>query len=50
MKIKVEKPNIVRISYYQEQDDPHYGSCLWAYYDFDLDKYQAEMISEAEGF
>ena len=46
MKIKVEKPNIVRISYYQEQDDPHYGSCLWAYYDFDLDKYMLNVQSD----
>lgn len=46
MKIKVEKPNIVRISYYQEQGDPHYGSCLWAYYDFDLDKYMLNIQSD----
>ena len=46
MKIEVEKPNIVRISYHQEQGDPHYGSCMWAYYDFDLDKYMLNIQSD----
>lgn len=46
MKIEAEKPNIVRISYHQEQSDPHYGSCLWAYFDFDLDKYMLNVQSD----
>ena len=46
MRIEVEKPNIVRVSYHQEQGDPYYGSCLWAYYDFDLDKYMLNIQSD----
>lgn len=35
MKISREKPEIIRIIYRQEPGDPHYGSCLWAIFDFD---------------
>ena len=48
MKIEVEKPNIVRIAYHQTEGDPHYGSCLWAYFDFDQDKYMLNIQSDAE--
>ena len=47
MKIETEKPNIVRISFHQEKGDPHYGSCMWAYFDFDLDKYMLNIQSDA---
>lgn len=48
MMIEMEKPNIVRIAFYQESGDPHYGQCLWAYFDFDLDKYMLNIQSDAE--
>ena len=35
MKVTHEKPDILRIIYRQEPDDPDYGSCLWAIFDFD---------------
>ena len=35
MKVTREKPEILRVIYRQEQDDPHYGSCLWAIFDLD---------------
>lgn len=35
MKATREKPEILRFIYRQEQDDPHYGSCLWAIFDLD---------------
>ena len=47
MKIETQKPNIVRIAYHQEKGDPGYGSCLWAYFDFDLDKYMLNIQSDA---
>ena len=47
MKIETQKPNIVRIAYHQEKGDPYYGSCLWAYFDFDLDKYMLNIQSDA---
>ncbi len=46
MKIEALKPSIVRIAIHQEQDDPNYGSCLWGYYDFDLDRYMLNIQSD----
>lgn len=46
MKVEAIKPNIVRIAIHQEQGDPHYGSCLWGYYDFDLDRYMLNIQSD----
>ena len=36
MIIEIQKPVIVRVAYHQDTGDENYGSCLWAYYDFDL--------------
>jgi len=46
MKTEVQRPNIIRIAYHQEPNDPHYGSCLWAYFDLDLDKYMLNIQSD----
>lgn len=46
MRIDVLKPNITRIAYHQTKDDEHYGSCMWAYYDFDLDRYMLNIQSD----
>ena len=46
MKIETLRPRIVRVAYHQEKGDPHYGSCLWAYYDFDLDRYMLNVQSD----
>lgn len=47
MKIEAQRPNIVRIAYHQEKGDPNYGNCLWAYFDFDLDRYMLNIQSDA---
>lgn len=46
MKIEALKQNIVRIAIHQEKGDPHYGSCLWGYYDFDIDRYMLNIQSD----
>lgn len=46
MKIDALKPNILRIAVHQEDKDPNYGSCLWAYFDFDLDRYMLNIQSD----
>lgn len=50
MKITDEKPNIVRVAYYQEKGDPDYGSCLWAYYNFDLDHWILSIQSDCGNY
>ena len=46
MKIETITPRIVSIAYHQEKGDTHYGSCLWAYFDFDLDRYMLNIQSD----
>ena len=46
MRVEAEQPNIVRISFHQDPGDPNYGSCIWAYFDFDLDKYMLNVQSD----
>lgn len=46
MKTEALNPNIIRIACHQTMDDEHYGSCLWAYYDFDLDRYMLNIQSD----
>lgn len=36
MIIERDKPEIIRVSYYQEYKDENYGSCLWAFFNFDI--------------
>lgn len=35
MRTSIQTPTIIRFAYTQEPGDADYGSCLWAYYDFD---------------
>lgn len=46
MRIDALKPNILRIAVRQEGNDQNYGSCLWAYFDFDLDRYMLNIQSD----
>ena len=46
MKIDVTRPEILRIAYRQEQGDKGYGSCLWAFFDFDLEEYALSIQSD----
>lgn len=46
MIVKKEMPHIVRLTYRQQPDDPDYGSCLWAFFDFDIDKFTLSIQSD----
>lgn len=45
-KVTLEKRNIVTVCYRQEENDPDYGSCLWADFCFDLDSYTLSITSD----
>ena len=47
-KVKVTEiqPNIVALEYRQEQSDKDYGSCLWARFYFNLDRYELTIVSD----
>lgn len=50
MKVNVECPAITRISYHQEKADPEYGSCLWAYFDFDTENWMLSIQSDCGSY
>lgn len=49
-KVKETTVRIVRIEYKQEREDSDYGSCLWATFDFDLDKYSMSIMSDCGNY
>lgn len=46
MTVKTEKPYIIQIKFRQEPSDPHYGSCLWALFNFDMDNWILSIQSD----
>ncbi len=49
-KVSVKQPQTISFEYRQEKDDPHYGSCLWADFVFDLEKYSLSIMSDCGNF
>lgn len=49
-KVVIEKPEIVTISYRQTKDDKDYGSCLWARFNFDTQRYTLHIDSDCGNF
>lgn len=50
MKISEIKPNILCLEYRQEKGDPNYGSCLWARFMFNLDRYELTITSDCGNY
>lgn len=46
MTVKTERPHILRLTYRQEKTDPDYGSCMWAFFDFDIEKWMLSIQSD----
>lgn len=46
MKVDVYRPDVVRISYTQEEGDRGYGSCMYANFDFDQNNYVMTVCSD----
>ena len=44
------KPNILVLEYKQEPQDQDYGSCLWARFSFNLDRYELNISSDCGSF
>lgn len=36
MKTEITRPEVIRFAYYQESGDKNFGSCLWAFFDCDI--------------
>ena len=50
MKIKVQKPHIIRIAYLPNPDDKEYPSCTWAFFDFDTDEWLLNIQSDVGNY
>lgn len=43
-------PRIISFSFLQEKGDADYGSCLWAIFNFDLDRYELSITSDCGSY
>lgn len=50
MQINELKPNILCLEYRQEKGDKDYGSCMWARFYFNLDRYELSIISDCGNY
>ena len=50
MTVKEIKPNILYLEYRQEKIDKDYGSCLWARFMFNLDRYELSITSDCGNY
>ena len=49
-KVENRTPNIVSLYFQQEKGDPDYGSCLWAIFNFALDRYELSITSDCGNY
>lgn len=50
MKLERIKPRIITIRLTQEESDPDYGSCLWAVFKLDLDRYEISITGDCGNY
>lgn len=50
MTVNEIKPNTLYLEYRQEKSDKDYGSCLWARFMFNLDRYELTIISDCGNY
>lgn len=50
MTVKEIKPNMLVLEYRQDKKDKDYGSCLWARFYFNLDRYELSIVSDCGNY
>lgn len=50
MKVIEIKPNMLILEYIQDKEDKDYGSCLWARFNFNLDRYDLTITSDCGNY
>lgn len=50
MTVKEIKPNVLCLEYMQESTDKDYGTCLWARFMFNLDRYELTITSDCDNY
>lgn len=49
-KVTTREPSLISLYFRQEEGDPDYGSCLWAIFNFDLDRYELTITSDCGSY
>lgn len=49
-KVTTREPSLVSFCFQQESGDPDYGSCLWAIFNFDLERYEMTITSDCGSY
>ncbi len=49
-KVSTRTPPIISLYFCQEPGDPDYGSCLWAVFNFDLERYEMSITSDCGNY
>lgn len=49
-KVSTRTPPLISLYFCQERGDPDYGSCLWAVYNFDLERYELSITSDCGNY
>ena len=49
-KLLKKDPHIIELEYRQEKGDPDYGSCMWAVFLFDIERYDMLIMSDCGNY
>ena len=49
-KVSTRTPPLISLYFCQESGDPDYGSCLWAVFNFDLERYELSITSDCGNY
>lgn len=49
-KVSTRTPPLISLYFCQERGDPDYGSCLWAVFNFDLERYELSITSDCGNY
>ena len=49
-KVSTRTPPRISLYFCQERGDPDYGSCLWAVFNFDLERYELSITSDCGNY
>lgn len=49
-KVTIRTPQLISLEYRQQDGDPDYGSCLWAIFNFDTERYEMTITSDCGSY
>ena len=49
-KVELKQPTIIKIEYHQEREDDDYGTCLWANFLMDMERYDLHITSDCGNY